>query len=547
MLYHEINKVLSRFLYGIAAVLVVPLILAAYYQYVAPHEHPQPHATFAFFITVIISLGLALFFHYLGRKATGKLYMKESILTVVIVWMLTPALSALPFLFNHTLDNFAQAYFEMVSGYTTTGSSILFPKKYDEAGQEIPYKVAIKGELTTQYQFYGTVAPIQDPQTGKTLEGVEAISKALLFWRSFTNWIGGLGIILLFILLFPIMGVGSKVLYYTETPGPIKDTITPRIKESAGTFLKIYLVLTAAQILLLLFVNKNITLFDAITITFATLATGGMSTKNLSIADFDHATTDVIVMLFMVLGSINFALYYYVWKGKIYKFNNPEFYLFLFVVLFSGVLCSYFIYDTPKQLLSGATTEIYSFGESLRYGFFQTISAVSTTGFATANFDKWPYAAQSLILILMNFGGMVGSTCGGIKMIRIYMLFRILQYKVESIFRPKNVRIFRMGNREIDSLTASSVLGFFVVLVSIGIISTFLLILDGIDPETALCSTICNINNVGFSFRMAGPTQSFAFMSDFSLSLSSFLMLLGRLEFYTLLVILVPAFWKENS
>ncbi|MFA6916011.1 MAG: potassium transporter TrkG [Parachlamydiales bacterium] len=533
-----------------AAILLIPFMLAAYYQlHLSPVEHPQQHSTYAFLITILITLSIAAICHYFGRNVQGRLYLKESILTVVLVWVLVPALSALPFLFNHTLDSFPQAYFEMVSGYTTTGSSVLFPKKYDEqTGKEIPYHKVIEGVIPVKYEFYGTVKPIIDPANGKVLfEGVEAVGQALLFWRSFTNWLGGIGIILLFILIFPVIGVGSKVLYYTEAPGPIKDSFTPRIKENALQLFKIYCTLTVAQIFFLLITNQNLSYFDAITITFATLATGGMSTKNASIASFDNLNTEIVVMIFMILGSISFALYYYIVKGKIYKLNNPEFYLFIFIVLVSGGLCSWYIYGTLQELSIDATNQVYSWGESLRYGFFQTISAISTTGFSTANFDKWPYSAQSLILIIMNFGGMVGSTCGGLKTIRLYMLFRILQYKVESMFRPQNVRIFRIGSNEVDNLTASSVLGFFVVLVTLSIVASFLFILDGIDPETAISSTISNVNNVGFAFRMAGPTESYAFMSNFSLYLSSFLMILGRLEFYTLLAILVPAFWKENA
>lgn len=548
MFYRQICKVLGLYLYGIAATLLLPLGVAIYFRYFFPEDlHPQTHTVDAFSFTILICLVLASTIYFIGRSTTARLYRKEALISVVIIWFLTPALAALPFYLSNTLTNPIQAYFEAASGLTTTGSTLLYPKKFNEEGKEIPNTREVVGIHGTTYTFYGTVDPIRDPKTGEILfQGIEAVSKAVLFWRSFLQWLGGLGIIVLFVAILPILGIGGRVLFFMESPGPIKDSLTPRIKETASLLWKIYLAMTLAEVSLLMYTNPEMDLFNAVCVTFSTISTGGFSLYNNSIAAYQNAWTDWVVLIFMALGSVSFAIYYYALKGKFYRAYEPEFILFFTLLTVTCWFTAWSLVGTPKDLLGYPAEGVYNWTEAIRYGFFQMVSAHTSTGFVVADYDLWPYPVQVLMLIVMYVGGMAGSTAGGVKVIRYYILFRIVQNRVENLIRPETVRQFRLGNREVDSGTSMMVMSFFVVVIAISVLSTFLYVLDGVDPETAIGLVACMINNTGMSFRVAGVSGSCTFLSDFGCILSSFLMILGRLEFFAVLAILVPAFWKQT-
>lgn len=550
MLYRDICKVLGLFLYGFTAALLVPVLLEIYYlHFASPEEHPQPHALGSFIATIAITLVLAFILRLIGRGTSGILYRRESLLTVVIIWLLTPALGGLPFYLSNTLTNPHAAYFESMSGFTTTGASVMQAKLYDpDTGKEKKIEVEICGPVPTTYSYYGTIEPVRDPTTNKILfEGIEAVGKPLLFWRSFIQWLGGVGIVVLFVAVLPMLGVGGKMLLNSEITGPVKDSFTPRIKESALQLWKIYVGLTIAQFFLLMLTNDKMHWLDSITITFSTLSTGGFSIKNSSIASYNSAATEWIVILFMILGGINFSLYYFLFRGKLYRLYEREFLLYILAILIVCSLAAWYLIGAPKTLLTGDSNGFFTTSEAIRHGTFQLVSAQTSTGFATVNYDRWPYIIQVLMLIVMFVGGMSGSTAGGIKIIRHYMLFRIAQFKVENLFRPETVRKFKVGDRDVDAGASILVLCFFLVIVAVSTLGTFLFVADGLDPETALGCVGCCVNNVGLGFRAANPSGSFAFMSDFSLTLSSLLMILGRLEFFTVLAILVPAFWRQNS
>ena len=255
MLYREIGKLLGLYLFGFACSLLIPFGVAVYFRFFYPEDlHPQEHTVDAFFYTLIICLALSGISYYFGRNTGGRLYRKEALASVVVIWFLTPALAALPFYISGTLKNPFHAYFEAASGLTTTGSTIMYPKKFNSEGVEIPITKEVVGIHKTIYSFYGTIDPVIDPKTGKVLfTGIEAVSKAILFWRSFIQWMGGIGVIVLFVAILPILGIGGKILFFMESPGPIKDSLTPRIKETASMLWKIYLGLTVAQIGLLLY------------------------------------------------------------------------------------------------------------------------------------------------------------------------------------------------------------------------------------------------------------------------------------------------------
>jgi len=550
MRFRDILQILSLYLFGFALILAIPLLLAFYYEFVNPAAHPQPHSTLAFLISLVCCGALGLLCHFFGNPKQKHLYKKEGIALVAIIWLITPAIAALPFVFSGTLTNPIQAYFEATSGLTTTGSTVLQAKAYDpKTSQEIPI-TATYGDLSKAitYSYYGTVAPVRNPETGEVLyNGIEAVSKALLFWRSFIQWLGGLGVIVLFVAILPSLGVSGKLLAQSEMPGPIKDAWTPRIKQTAIQLWSIYVVLTIVLIGLLMVTNMKMELLDAVTLSFSTLSTGGFSIRNESVAFYQNPVTDWIIIIFMVLGATNFSLFYSVFRGKMYRLYNVELFLFLGIILFSCALASWYLLGTTTGLLDGGKEQIDTIGKAIHYGSFHVISALTSTGFDTVNYDTWPSVVQALLLIVMFVGGMSGSTAGGIKIIRQYILFRIGQYKIESIYRVGTVRQFRVYDQEVNAETSQNVLCFFLLIITISVLGTFLYIMDNIDPETSLGLVGCMINNCGLAFRMAGPTDSFAFLSNFSSILSSALMLLGRLEFFVLLAILIPSFWKKTT
>lgn len=547
MLWRDLSKILGYFFFYFALIILIPLGLAAYYEFFSPiQDHPQPHSTIAFIDTFIVCMLLSAFLMRVGKNSTGNIFRREGLALVVMIWFITPFIAAMPFYFGGVLNHPMQAYFEATSGLTTTGASTMTAKKFNDTGEEIPIERVWPGPIDTTYIFWGNIDPVREPRSGEIIaEGIEAVSKAILFWRSMLNWLGGGGIILLFAAILPALGVGGKVMFQAETTGPVKSSLTPRLKETAAHLWKIYIGLTLLEVFFLMWTNEELPFFDAITISFATISTGGFSVKNASIGAYQNNWTEWVVIIFMILGSINFTLYFYALYGKFYKVYDPELFLFVAILFVACALGIPYLIGTSEFLLSGVS-HIFNWSDAIRVGTFQIVTAATTTGFVTADYDKWPYAFQAIMLIMSYVGGMSGSTSGGIKIVRHYILFKIAQYKVESLFRPETIRSFRIGNNEVSSNNAIFVLVFFLTVISISVFGTLLYIMNGVDPETSIGLVTCMLNNTGFAFRMAGPTESCAFLTNFGLSLSVILMILGRLEFFAVLAILVPAFWKQK-
>ena len=549
MNFREICRVLGVYLYFFAGALCLPLLVAVYYQFFAlPQDHPQPHSTWAFLLTIVSVLIFASVLRYLGRKGVGELYRREALTLVVLIWFVSAAIGGLPFIFSGTLSSPIDAYFEAMSGLTTTGASVMQAKDFDEeSGETIPIYRLVRGPYHTEYMYYGTIDPVLDPVTGEILAvGIEAVSKAVLFWRSFMQWLGGMGIVVLFIAILPALGVGGKVLFQAEVPGPTKEGLTPRIQETAGVLWKLYLGLSLTQVFLLLLTNADMTWFDAICVSLSSISTGGFSVRNASIASYNNANTEFVILIFMLMGSINFSLFFYCLKRQFYRLKDREFLVYISVWLPCCLFISYNLMHSEVVYLTGEVSSC-SVWDSFRIGFFHLTSAMTSTGFAFADFDQWIPANQVVLLTIMYVGSMAGSTGGGIKIIRHYMLFKVIRSKVEAIFRPDTVRPLRVGSgQEISTHVSLTVLSYYMIVVGISTIGVLLLVLDGVDPETALSVNACMINNIGLAFRVAGPSESFAFLSDFGKILSSILMVLGRLEFFAVLVLLVPAFWRER-
>lgn len=543
MLYKEISRVLGRYFLYLSAILLIPLFVSVLYEFVIDkHIYFQTPATFAFLESIGVCLFASLIFRYFGRGAVGNLYRKESILLVALIWFITAAIGALPFLFTKVLESPVDAYFESMSGLTTTGASIIHPKAYSN-GIEVPIVAPNPLDPAIQYTFYGTVPPLCDPATGAVLKvGIEALGKPLLFWRSFLQWLGGMGIVLLFIAVFPALAMGGKLLYETEMTGPSKEGMTPRIKETASLLWKIYLALTFAQIGLLTFTNPHMSFFDATTISFGTISTGGFSVRNDGLASYHTFHTEWIIALFMLVGSLNFTLYFHMLRGKVYRLYEPEFLFYMISIILSCALMSWGLWGTPKF----GSSNVFSFSEALGAGSFQAISSQTSTGFSLANYDLWPFSCQLLMILLMYIGAMSGSTTGGVKIIRYAIILRLIKNKIESLFRPEAVRCLKIGEKEISDKTAMTVLIFFCIVILFTAFGTYLLVLDNHDPMTAMGTIACMFNNTGLSIGGIGSAGSFAFLSNFSKIVSILAMAFGRLEYFSLVVLFVPAFWRNR-
>lgn len=540
----EIAKLLSKYLLYLAFVILVPSLYACYLQFFDT-THPQPHTAAAFGWTFFICIALAIGLRQFGKTASGQIYRRDGILLVVAIWLITCFIGALPFALSRTLKPL-DAYFEAMSGFTTTGATMLCPKAYSPDGLEIPHHITNPHLPDNTYQFYGTVAPIRDPATGLILHsGIEAVGRAILLWRSLMQWIGGLGIVVIFLSVLPALQVGGKFLYQMEMTGPIKEGVNPRIKSTSGQLWMLYLVMTLFETLLLYITNIEMPIFDAVCIALSNISTGGFSVRNESIAAYQSSVTNWIVFFFMIAGSINFSLYFQAIRLKFKKLYTPDLLLFLGTALLGCLLVSIPLIGQRKvSLINPEGT--YSIGSALYEGSFQALSVQTSTGFVTANYDQWPFVAQMFMLLLMFIGGMSGSTAGGIKTSRFYILFKIVQNRLESIYRPDSVRTLRIGSAEVDDKNALTVLAFFCIVAFFTVIGAVSLVIDGIDPETSLGLIACFLNNIGTAFRAAGPTESFAFLSPISKILAIFWMLLGRLEYYVMLLLLLPSFWKNR-
>lgn len=543
MLVREISKVIGYYLYFLALALCIPLFIALYFEFISPEYHPQPHSSQAFLYTVLICLLTAVSFHLFGKKSTGLFFRREGLIVVVLIWFITSIIGGLPFWLSHTLENPVDAYFEAMSGLTTTGSTVMAPKKYNDLGEEIPIQIISSEKPFIHYKFYGTINPVIDAKTGKVLyTGIEAVSKAVLFWRSFLQWLGGMGIVVLFVAILPAFGVGGKVLFQTEVPGPTKESVAPRIKETASFLWKIYLALSIIQVILLMTVS-SLPFFDAITIAFSTLSTGGFSIKNASIGAYHNPSLEWITTIFMILGSINFTLYFYAIRGKIYRLFEPELLSYLVILCLGTFFIVANLSGTINVHFDGYM-EKFTLPSAIRHGAFQFVSTISSTGFDVANYTLWPYFSQAIMLVSMFIGGMSGSTSGGIKVIRHYILCKSSFHKMETIYRPDAVRRLRVADKEISNKVLTTVLVFFFIVIFLSMLATLLYILDGIDSTTALSLTGCMFNNIGISFGVSA--ESCAFMSAGSKVLSTLWMVLGRLEYFAVLILLIPAFWKDR-
>jgi trk system potassium uptake protein len=441
----------------------------------------------AILITVFISLTVIL---VCRSKNNGEIRHREGMAVVALGWFSAGLFGALPFYFAGTFPTYLDALFEALSGFTTTGASVL--------------------------------------------TDIESLPKALLFWRSLTHWLGGMGIIVLTIAILPFLGVGGMQLFKAEVPGPVADKLQPRITETAKLLWQVYLVFTGAQVLLLHL--GGMPLFDSFCHTFGTLATGGFSTKNLSIGHYDSVYFDMVITLFMLLSGINFALHYQALTGNLKSFyRNSEMRFFMAVFASATVIIGWSIWDA----------DLYGPGQALRYASFQAASILTTTGYATADYETWPYLSQLILMVLIFIGGSAGSTGGSIKCMRIMLLFKHTYREIRLLIHPHGVIPVKLQGRIVPDEVLHSVWGFFILFMALFVVAALILSAMGLDLATSLTAVAATIGNIGPGLGSVGPAENYAHLPYAAKAILVLCMVLGRLEVYTVFILFIPEFWKK--
>ncbi|MEM8960403.1 MAG: TrkH family potassium uptake protein [Acidobacteriota bacterium] len=484
MSFRPVLRILGRLLQFLALAELLPVVVCVAYG--------EPRSALAFSVTAIVTGGLGTLLRFFGRGATSQqLFRREGILIVVGGWMLASLSGAAPFLLAGTVTSPVDALFESASGFTTTGASIL--------------------------------------------TDIESADHGILFWRSFSQWLGGMGIIVLFVALLPELGPGARFLYRLEVPGPTAETFHPKVHDTAVVLWRLYLLLTTVQILLLLL--GGLDLYDAATHTFSTLSTGGFSPRNESMAAFDSPFVQIVVIVFMVLAGANFSLYYLAWRGRNLRvFGDTELRIYLALIVGTSALIGISLIDSD------------SYSNAFRAGLdatFQVVSIITTTGFATADFDTWPGFAKVLLVALMFTGGCAGSTAGGPKIMRMVIGLRTAWREVRDSFSPNTVSAVFVGGKPVPEPVLRTVAGFFILYVSTWALGTVLLTLGGQSLLTSSTAAIATLGNIGPGLELVGPTGNFAFWSDAQKLLMVLLMWIGRLEVYAIMAVFTVAFWRR--
>ena len=463
-----------------AALLVLPLIVSLIYG---------EKCVFAFLITIGISLVVGFGLTLISRPKNRVIYAKEGFAIVALAWLAMSAVGALTFVISGEIPHYVDAFFETVSGFTTTGASIV--------------------------------------------RDVEQMSHGMLFWRSFTHWIGGMGVL---VFIMAVMQSSDRTIHIlrAEVPGPTFGKLVPKIKDTAKILYLIYIVMTAIEVIFLL--CGGMPLFDSLVHSFGTAGTGGFGIKSASIGHYSHYCQWVIT-IFMLLFGMNFNLFYLL---LIRRFKS---------VLKSGEMWCYFaIVLVSIGLITLNIYPIYqSFSESIRLSSFQVSSIITTTGYATADFADWPTLSKSILLVLMFIGGCAGSTAGGIKVSRVVLLFKEIKRQLQNMLHPRSVGAVKLDDKRVGEHTLRSVNNYLAVYVFCFFAIFLLLCFEPFDIETNFSAATACFNNVGPGLALVGPTSNYADYSAFSKLLLSLAMLLGRLEIYPILLTLAPSMWLERK
>jgi len=436
---------------------------------------------------------------FIKPKKTS-LYAREGFVIVALSWIVMSLFGALPFVFSGAIPSFIDALFETVSGFTTTGSSIL------------------------------------------SGERIESMSKCLLMWRSFTHWVGGMGVLVFVMAFLPLSGGQNINLMKAESPGPQVSKLVPKVRQTAKILYLIYAALTIVQFIFLLF--GGMTVFEAINTSFATAGTGGFGFRGNSMASFSPYT-QVVITVFMLLFSINFTSFYLILCGRLKEAFNTEVRVFLCVVGAAIVFVTANLVLTQSPLYVLAPTDTTTLGDYLRHAAFAVATVVSTTGFATADFAMWPAFSQTILVLLMFMGACAGSTGGGIKVSRVTILYKGATYEMKKMLRPKQVKRICIDGRVVEDEVVRGVNAYLAAYIAIFILSMLVIALDCSDLVTNFTSVAATLNNIGPGLGAVGPNGNFASFSVLSKLVHIFDMLAGRLEVFPMLLLFAPSTWKK--
>ena len=460
-----------------AAAMLLPLICSLCYG-----ESPVP---FLIAIAATAVLGIIL---TVKKPKSISMYSREGYTSVALSWVVLSIMGALPFFISGYIPNFMDAVFETVSGFTTTGASIL--------------------------------------------KDVEALPKGLLFWRSFTHWLGGMGIIVFLIALLPLFGGSNLYLIKAESPGPSVGKLVPKVKSTAKILYSIYLSFTVIEIILLLI--GKMSLFDALTTTFGTAGTGGFGIKNSSMADYSSYIQNVVTVFMLIFG-VDFSIYYLLLVKKFSSaVKSTEVRTYLGIVLTSAIIIAF----NCRHLFA-------NIWQSLHHAFFQVASIITTTGYATADFNAWPALSKTILITLMFIGACAGSTGGGIKVSRIVILIKSIFKEIRITAHPKSTLKITMNGNVIEHETLRAVNVYMAAYLLIAALSILFISVDNFDFETNFTAVASALNNIGPGFSKVGPTENFSVFSNLSKFILALDMLIGRLEIFPMLMLLSPRTWRK--
>ncbi|MCW3805886.1 TrkH family potassium uptake protein [Plebeiibacterium marinum] len=461
--------------------LLSALVAAGYGEYDMPY----------FLQSALICIATGGVLWLANHKAPKSIGKREGYVIVTMVWLVFSFFGLLPFYLSKAIPSFTDAFFETMSGFTTTGSSIL--------------------------------------------NDIEALPHGILFWRSIIQWLGGMGIIVLSLAILPVLGVGGMQLFMAEVPGPVPDKLHPRIADTAKRLWGIYVVYTAVETILLW--GGGMTLFDAVCHSFTTMATGGYSTKQASVAFYDSAFIQYVIIVFMFVAGANFTLSYSAFMGRFKRiYKDEEFKYYLGFVLLVSALVAVVLY------VSG---DVDTVERAIRDSLFQVVSLITTTGYATADYLVWFPTLSIVMFMLMFVGGSAGSTGGGIKVMRIVILLKNAYFELKRLIHPNAVIPVRFNSKAVSSQVVTNVLAFIVIYMLIVGVSMIIMSVMGYNLDTSIGAVATCIGNIGPGLGEVGPAVNFAHVPDFGKWFLSFLMLIGRLEIFTVVLLFSPYFWKN--
>lgn len=474
-----IRYLLCRVLQFEALFMLLPVVVSIFYK----------EKTGLYFLAIAAVAFLVGTLGGIKKPSSSVFYAREGFVTVSLSWILLSLVGAIPFTVTGEIPNYIDAFFETASGYTTTGASIL--------------------------------------------TNVELMSQTCMFWRCFTNWVGGMGVLVFIMAILPLSGSYNMHLMRAESPGPDVGKLVPKVRDTAKILYLIYIGLTV--ILIISYMIAGMSVYNAFIISFSTMGTGGFANLNASVGGYNHAV-QVIAVVFMLMCGVNFNAYYLILKGKLRDFFKIEEVRVYLIIVAIGTL--------------GITVQIRSmYGswyEAFHHAIFQLASIISTTGFASADFDVWPMLSKGILLFAMVVGGCAGATSGGVKVSRVIILCKSLNKELGHLTHPRSVKKIHMSGETVNEETVRSVLSFIVAYVVIVMISVLLISVDNMDITTSISSVLATVGNVGPGFSVVGATGNYSTFSAFSKIILSFDMLAGRLELFPMLVLFYPGTWRKS-